>query len=108
MNKFSFWNFCFFSTLLFVATPQVNGVDEAPRWDLLKGSLAGISAEVGVAIRYPNAGVPVSRLFVHLVKPGDTLERICRMYRADTETVARINQFDPSTPVRPGQELRIP
>jgi len=52
--------------------------------------------------------LPLSGLFVHRVRPGDTLQKISRLYRVDSREVARINLHDSALPLRPGQELRIP
>lgn len=46
--------------------------------------------------------------FVHLVRPEETVERICRMYRVDLLTMLRINGIVVSSEVRPGVELLIP
>jgi LysM domain len=52
--------------------------------------------------------LPLSALFVHQIRPGDTLQKIARLYRVSAHDIACINQVDPSKALVAGLTLRIP
>lgn len=54
------------------------------------------------------APVPPSGLFIHLVREGDTLVKISRMYRVDIAEMRRLNAILFDQQPRPGFQLMIP
>ena len=52
--------------------------------------------------------VPLSGLFIHLVRQGDTLQRICRMYRVEVHETRHLNGIAIDGGVSPGFQLMIP
>ena len=52
--------------------------------------------------------IPPSGLFVHLVRKGDTLEGISRMYCVDLVEMKKLNAIPRDGNVRPGFQLMIP
>jgi len=92
----------------FAASSPSGGVEEIPSlpWPTDFAPMVNYAlAQKMPGLRQP---LPLSGLFVHRVRPGDTLQKISRLYRVDSREVARINLHDSALPLRPGQELRIP
>lgn len=51
--------------------------------------------------------VPLSKRNFYTVQPGDTLWGIARKHHISVKQLLSINQLDSTTPIKPGQQLRI-
>ncbi len=51
---------------------------------------------------------PKSGLFIHLVRPGETLHKISSLYRADLKRIRSLNGIPEGADVRAGSQLMIP
>lgn len=54
------------------------------------------------------AGTGAAGARVHVVQPGETLGGIARRYRVTVAALCAANGIDRASPIRPGQELRVP
>lgn len=46
--------------------------------------------------------------FIHLVREGETLETIIRMYRVDRDELRHLNGFHLDFPLIPGTSVKVP
>lgn len=56
----------------------------------------------------PAVASPAATIVTHVVRPGETLFRIARLYGVTVEVVAQVNSLSNPRLIRPGQILRIP
>lgn len=79
----------------------------AEKLDMAKKEPASIPAETELLLPTQRKPLSYGKNTYHVVRPGDTLYKIARLYGASVEELCRLNNISPARVIRPGEKLLI-